>query len=92
MDSNLTRTAKTTPVFENSPQTESQLCLQVIHTNQDWEVRRIIGEDFDGVPLYVPDNVAWALNETCKGASGIRSRRDFEHSTASRMGTVFGAT
>ncbi|KUJ06153.1 uncharacterized protein LY89DRAFT_436873 [Mollisia scopiformis] len=48
-------TARTSPASACAP-TKSQLCQQIIDTDQDWEVRGIIGrEDIDGVLHYMVD-------------------------------------
>jgi hypothetical protein len=59
VDGNLANPARTTPdASESASLTELQLCLVVIDTNRDWEVRKIIGrEDVDGVPHYM---VEWS--------------------------------
>ena len=49
-------TTRSTPVSESTPPREQQLCLQAIDSDQDWEVRQIIGkEDIDGVLHYMVD-------------------------------------
>jgi hypothetical protein len=55
-DSNLASTARTTHVLEDSLRTESQLCLQVIDADRDWEIRKIVSKEVvDGVLHYLVD-------------------------------------
>ena len=59
IDTDLASTARTTPVLESVPLSESQ---QLIDADSDWEVRQIIGrEDVDGVLHYLVDWVPTLL-------------------------------